>query len=1057
MATMPPQYFNRFDATKQYERHLFIAGRGLQSAELNEIQEHAASRLRGVADVLFRDGDVVRDAQVVVDPITGAVQCQSGAIYITGAVRGVPTGAFTIPVVGEVALGVRVIEEVVTALQDPDLRDPATGTRNYDQPGAERLRAATAWGWDGDGEPGDFFPVYTVIDGYLVAKEPPPNLDAITQALARYDRDSAGGTYVVEGLRVQQLPDSGGNQVYSLSEGRARVYGYGIEQATSRRVVHAAVPDMKAITNEPHVSSTSGSQRIDFDRTPGTAITSVSITAEKTVTLTHGVSTGAQDPLPDTSVLQIMSVTQGATTYTPTTDYLLTAGKVDWTPGGSEPAPGSTYSVTYRYITQATPTLVDDDGFTITGAVSGTLVLVSYSQKLPRFDRLCINQEGHIVWVLGVASDFYAQVPSVPPNLLAVATVKQTWTSDRTVINDGVRVVPMPELAAFNGRIDKLAQLIAQNRLESNIHTREAGAKKGLFVDPFLDESQRDAGTPQTAAVVDGVLMLPIAATVSQMGTDVVDPTTLARTAVVALDQPLRTGSMQINPYMAFDLLPAAVRLTPSVDRWTVVETTWASPGTARFASIGTGDSSRIENEVRDALIATQRTNIETLRSISVSYTITGFGAGEVLASITFDGVSRPTAGAVANGSGVVTGSFTVPAGIPAGNKEVVFIGAGGSRGTAVFSGQGTLERQTWQRQTTVTEIRWQSPPPPPLPPVVWIDPLAQTFTLDANTQVSGVDLWFTAAPTTDAVVQIRATAVGFPSQDVIAQAQLAPGSISVGGAHTRFEFPAPVHLLAGIEYAVVVLCNDATGAVHVAELGKFDSVNQRWITSQAYNIGVLLSSSNASTWTAHQDRDLTFRLVKADYTETTRTVSLGNVAVTAATDLMLMAFAERPSSDTAVEFLLTLPSAQVIRVNDGQPVQMPTAITGNVGVSAVLSGNDFSPVLFPGSQLVVGQIAATGDYVSRAVPAGGTSTVKVIYEGIVPSGATIEAFYKGPDLGDTWIPMGAPTTGPADDGYTEFIHTATGVAELTVQIKLVLTGTTGARPYARDLRVIVS
>lgn len=1063
MATMPAGYHNRFDPAKQYEEHLFIAGRPLQSAEMNEIQKQAAHRLRGVADVLFRDGDVVRDAQVVVDPDTGAVQCASGAIYIRGAVRGVPTGSFSIPISGEISIGVRLLEEVITSLEDPTLKDPATGTRAYDQPGAARLRAATAWGWDGDGEDGEFFPVYTVIDGYLVAKEAPPNLDAFTQSLARYDRDSAGGTYVVQGLRLQQLADVSGSQVYSLSEGRARVYGFGIDLPTSRRITHPAVPDLKTILNEPHLSTGIGSQRVNFDRAPGTAITEVTITAEKTVTLTRGVSSLVKDPLPDNSVLQVLEVKQGATTYTPTTDYLLVAGQMDWTPGGAEPAPGSTYTVKYQYLTNVTPTAVDDDGFTVTGAVTGTLILVSYSQKLTRYDRLCMNQDGELIWVLGVASDFYAQPPLIPQDLLSIATVKQTWTAGRAVVNDSVRVVPMPALAAIDGRMDLLAQLIAQNRLESNIHTREAGAKKGLFVDPFLDESQRDAGTSQTAAIVNGVLMLRITGTATQVGSDIAIPAALAYNNVTALEQSLRTGSMKINPYMAFAPVPATVTLVPSVDRWTVVDTTWASPITERFTQ-GEGNLSTTVATVRSALLSTSRTNIETLRQITVNYSASGFGPNEVLQSVSFDGVSRPTGGAVANSSGVVTGSFTIPANVPSGNKQVVLTGAGGSRGTATFSGQGTLERQTWQSQTTVTTIRWQSPPPPPPPAFDALgngggtDPLAQTFTLAETQQVSGIDLWFVAKPTTRTRVQIRATAVGFPTSEVIAEKSLVPATdIALSPVGTRVLFDTPVHLMGGIEYAVVVLCDDAIGSLAVAELGKYDTTANRWITSQPYTVGVLLSSSNASTWTAHQDRDLTFRLLRASFTQTTRTVALGNVAVVAATDLMLMSYAERPASATGAEYRLTLPDSSVVLVNDGQPVQLPAAITGNVGVEAVLTGTaDFSPVLHPGAQLVAGQIATTGDYVSRAVPAGVASTIKVIYEAIVPSGASVQVFYKGPDVGDAWTTMGAPTTAPMDDGYTEFRYAVSGVSELSVQIKLVLNGTTAARPYVRDLRVLV-
>lgn len=638
MPTMPNQYYQRFDTSKEFEEHLFIAGRGLQSAELNEIQKNASSRLKSVADALFKDGDIVRDATVVVNKSTGETKCASGAIYLRGTVRGVQPATLTIPM-GELAVGIRLIESVVTSSDDSGLLDPATGTRNYDQPGAERLKVHAQWGWDGDGGSGEFFPVYSVVDREVSAKDPPPNLDAVAQALARYDRDSAGGTYIVSGLNITMLADDlDGKQVYSMAEGRARVFGYGVEFPTSRRIKLAAVADLKQITNEPHMSSSTGAQRINFDRTPGTDITSVSITAEKTVTMTHGVFSGAQDPLPDTSVLQILEVKQGAVTYTPTTDYLLTAGKVDWTPGGAEPAPGSTYTVKYQYITLVTPTAVDDNGFTVTGAVSGTLVLVTYKQKLPRIDRLCLNTDGQTVWIIGVAAEFNPQPPSVPGDLLPIASVFQTWTSSRSVRNDGVKVVPMPVLASIDGRFDLVMQLIAQQRLESNIHTRESGTKKGLFTDPFIDDSQRDAGTVQTAAIVNGELTLPIDATIQQLDADITVPTAMHYTGRLALSQPYRTGSMKINPYMAFDLPPSQIRLTPSVDRWTTVISAWASPTTSRFL-VGSGDRISFSTNTRNVLLSSSTVSVENLRPITVHFSVGGFGPGEALQKLTFDGV----------------------------------------------------------------------------------------------------------------------------------------------------------------------------------------------------------------------------------------------------------------------------------------------------------------------------------------------------------------------------------------------------------------------------------
>jgi hypothetical protein len=422
-----------------------------------------------------------------------------------------------------------------------------------------------------------------------------------------------------------------------------------------------------------------------------------------------------------------------------------------------------------------------------------------------------------------------------------------------------------------------------------------------------------------------------------------------------------------------------------------------------------------------------------------------------------------------ADSAGVVRGKFTIPANIPAGSKRVAFTGAGGSYGEAIFSGQGTVEHQRWLQETEITTLRWVAPPPPVAQlPVqtdthepgdshgAGYDPLAQTFTLDANTQLTGVDLWFTAKPTSVAKVQIRQTTNGFPDRRIIAEAPINLAAVLLGGAATRILFATPVLLLGGAEYAIVVLCDDAAGALSVAEIGKFDASAQRWITSQPYNVGVLLSSSNASTWTAHQDRDLTFSLLAADFSEAQHTVNLGAVSVTGATDLMLMSYAERPAGNTDVQYQMTLPDSTVITLADGQPIQLAAPVTGSIGLQAVLKGGDLSPVLHPGAQLVAGAIATTADYVTRAIPGGTGVSVKVVYEALVPSGATVTVQYKGPDAGDVWTTIGAPTTRAVDGGFVEFTHVATGVTEASVQIKLILSGTTSARPRVRDLRTFV-
>ncbi len=71
-------YYNRFNPDNKYEKSLFLAGRvGLQSAELNEIQDYALSKLKSIGDAIFKDGDVINGAECIVDSETGDINTRS--------------------------------------------------------------------------------------------------------------------------------------------------------------------------------------------------------------------------------------------------------------------------------------------------------------------------------------------------------------------------------------------------------------------------------------------------------------------------------------------------------------------------------------------------------------------------------------------------------------------------------------------------------------------------------------------------------------------------------------------------------------------------------------------------------------------------------------------------------------------------------------------------------------------------------------------------------------------------------------------------------------------
>lgn len=1031
--------YDRFDAGKRYDRLQFAADRVLQSAELNELQSMQQHRLRGITDVLFKEGDIVRGCQCITSADTGATTIEAGALYVAGAVRGITPGTLTVATVGTVYVGAYLQTDTVTELQDPELLNPAAGTRGYGEPGALRERVTLVWGAQGDGTAGTFYPVWTIIDGSVMPKEPPPNIDAVTQALARYDRDSAGGTYVVRGLDVIMGEDlATGQQVYTVREGAARVNGHPLELGASRRLVYEAKPDLFFVDSEPHTSAGTAAQRIRFDRQPAVGTPQVRVQARKTVTLTHGGFTGAADPLPDNAVLAVDSVVQAGTTYVQGADWKLVGGQIDWSPSGAEPVPGSTYQVTYQYMLNATPTAVDSTGFTVEGALKDTLVLVSYHYALRRYDRLVLNSEGQLQWVPGVPAAWSPKVPAAPSGTLALASVYQSWDSNRRVDQDAVRVVPMQTLKAYQDHIQTIYADLAELRLSVDVSGRHSGVKKGLFADPMLDNGLRDAGRSQSAHILGGQLQLPMNAALHQIGTDITTPQTTPYQPVVVLDQLGQTGSMLVNPYGAFDVLPSAATLTPAVDYWTDVQTQWANPIILRLTP------SQARPSETEKLLSESTKALEKLRQIDVQFWL-DFPVGETLTELIFDGIPvtpQPLTGStlVATAQGL-KGTFKIPAGVPSGTKSVHFTGRAGSHAEAVFTGQGQLLERSVAKIT-----------------VQLYDPLAQTFTLGTTREICGTRLWFAAAGDKDVQVQLREVTSGVPSRSILAECVLKPAQISadIAAAKPTQAQWAPVLLESGVEYAIVVLTNDATTSLAVAELGGWDAARAQWVTSQPYSVGVLLSSSNASTWTPHQTRDMTFELLAAEHTATTRTIELGSIAVQDATDLMVQAGAMLPAADAQLVFAMQLEDGSTLEAAPGQAVQLASRYSGNVAVRAKLSGNtNHAAHLLPGMQLVAGSLQATGDYISPAINAGTNVTLNVVAEAVLPAGSAL-AVQMQAEGSSAWTNVPYLSTSPQTAGVLELSYRLTGISAERLRVRLVLTGSHGARPQVTNLRAIV-
>lgn len=162
-------------------------------------------------------------------------------------------------------------------------------------------------------------------------------------------------------------------------------------------------------------------------------------------------------------------------------------------------------------------------------------------------------------------------------------------------------------------------------------------------------------------------------------------------------------------------------------------------------------------------------------------------------------------------------------------------------------------------------------------------DPLAQSFYvegMEGGMFITSADVFFRNKSSEEnnngITLQIREMINGVPGPTIIAESHKTrseclvsteDGSGNVTFNSTNFKFSGPVHLQNNTEYCMV-LKPDANDRGYEAWLGKIGEIRKgstEVITEQTHS-GVLFTSANNRTWSAHQDEDLMFVVRRAKF-----------------------------------------------------------------------------------------------------------------------------------------------------------------------------------------------
>lgn len=1031
------------------DRVYFGEGDFAQAADINDALSAEDRKRKQVGDLVASDGDRLSGGDVIVDSGAATVLMTAGSIYLRGAPRSVDAATLvSVPMIGDVELGVRVVVTPVTASDDDIYYGLQPGTESYGEAGAVRTTMSVTWAFDGDGGTGDFYRYALLRNGSVISQSAPPTLTGVQKQIGVYDND-AHGNYIVRGCKVTALGTDGLERIFSVAAGVCNVLGVKVNRPVDNRFKVEEDPDFGTVDLETHTFADGGSGTavLKVRRPPIAAINQLIVVKEKTVTLTKGV-TDAIDPLPDDGVVSIIEVKQLSTTFTPTTDYVRNGDAVDWSPGGTEPTTGSSYTVKYRYFDSVVADSFTATEITVSGGVTGTDVFVGYNYKLPRHDRVLISADGTLSYLRGLSSPESPHPPAEPDDALSLCVVKNDWYDKPTIENNGTRSLSFRRLNQLESRLAQTIDMVLLERLKSDANARSPSPALGIFTDPFWDDSKRDLGETQDAACFDGTMQIAIEPTIHEVRLPAFGMLDYTESTLLAQD--LRTACEKINPYMNFSPVPPRMSISPSSDFWTETESVTLSDVTRVF---GTGNQTRVRSAMVSETVDTTR--LPFLRQIDVDFVITDLGAGEIVTELNFDGVDvHPGVGTViADTEGTATGTFTIPANVAAGTKSVRAAGASGAACGTDFRGEGRLETTTTQTTNVLERFSRAGGFFDPERRSSQSDPQAQSFALTEGRFISSINLWFCKIGNRANPVDVDIVTVdnGFPTRTIVASARLSMAAV-VTGAWTKISFPFPVYIPANTYAALVVRTDDGEHSIAIANLGDFDSVSQKWVSAQPYITGDRFSGSNGETWVAHPNSDLTFRALSPVFSPTTKTINVGSFAAVDVSDILIRADVILPESACSVVFTVKV-GTTTYTVAPDQTLELDDYFTGTVQVSAVLTGNSrVSPVLSPDINVIFGKMKATGRYVGLSFAMGDPVQLDVIFSGQLPTGSTVTVKADAED--DSFVSASLISAVAIDEGFFEYTYRiAAHEAADGGRLELVLSGTPAARPAIADLR----
>ena len=467
---------------------------------------------------------------------------------------------------------------------------------------------------------------------------------------------------------------------------------------------------------------------------------------------------------------------------------------------------------------------------------------------------------------------------------------------------------------------------------------------------------------------------------------------------------------------------------------------------------------------------------------------ITATGTTSQGSDITVNGTTVKTVNADENGH--FTGTITVPEKVPCGSVTVTFTGTNSLgeqyTGGAVYTANGSLLTTTitntvniedhYEVLTTNTKYTFRR----------IVDPVAESFVLDTvNPRILiKLGLYFaTKSSNRPAILQIRNMVNGYPGDTVLSEISIDPDDVNLPTdadtpVVTEITLKTPVYCEANTPYCFAVLSDSNAYSMYYAEMGQNLLGTTDQLVINPYGTGVMFSSSNATTWTAHQTADLKFELYTCRFTGNIEILFNEMELTDTATGVYLDA-AYQDSANNGLEWYYRFKSSSTY--SDWLPIDTLTQRDFNksadvIGLKAVLKTNNLTTPFIDIGRVSLRAYVDQMDsiYISRHIPNGSFDeeyqALKISYQIALPSGTSHEVYYMDTLDGD-WIQLETDNnvsleTKRVDSNFTQFIwnvskvnamvqdNTLSGVKFFKMRIDLHTTVQTN-RPRVKKLTAI--